>query len=191
MAGCEEAVREPGAQDARVYASVAECAQEHPAKACQDGWDAAETERTTTAPLFSTRADCEAQWGSGDCQPTAGPKAGLFAPAMAGFMLATMAQPQRRPCGPGTGQACDSGGASGAWGSGGGSGGAHAVYIGQGGKVYAGWETVGQARSGAQGRLAVPRTVTVVEAPGGRVSPGITTRGGFGRIGAFFGGHGG
>lgn len=194
LAGCEQTVRAPDAKDAPIYASVADCAREHPAKACQDGWDDAETERRATAPLYTDRPQCEAQWGAGHCSEATGPySAGRFAPALVGFMLmSSLHGPQRPNCGPGAAQPCDTGGASGGWGGSGGGGGGHGVYVGSNGKVFAGWEPVGEMQRTQAGGLSVPRTVPVVEGPGGRVSPGVTTRGGFGRaFGGFGGGRGG
>jgi uncharacterized protein YgiB involved in biofilm formation len=187
LAGCDEPVRDPEAQDTRVYTSVADCEREAPARACEDGWTAAQGEHGASAPLFSDRAGCETQWGQGRCTQGAGPRAAqYFVPAVAGFMLVSSF---RRPqCDPGTGVACDQagGGHGGGWVTA-----SHPVYIGSGGKVFAGWQPVGDAVRTANGGLSVPRTVTVV-AEGGRVSPGITTRGGFGRaFGRFGGGRGG
>jgi len=186
LAGCDQPVRDAAAQDARLYASVSDCEREAPAKACEDGWTAAQGEHNATAPLFSDRAQCEAQWGQGRCTAATTPYAARdFVPAIAGFMLvSSFRTPQ---CGPGSGVPCDQ--------SGGGGGGwvvhSHPVYIGTGGKIFAGWQPVGEAVRTNDGGLSVPRTVTVVE-DGGRVSPGITTRGGFGRaFGAFGGGRGG
>lgn len=186
LAGCDEPVRDPAAQDARVYASIADCEREEPARACQDGWTAAQNEHNATAPLFTDRAQCEANWGEGRCTPATTPEAArFFVPAIAGFMLVSnFRTPQ---CGPGTSVACDQ--------SGGGGGGwvvhSHPVYIGSGGKVFAGWQPAGEAVRTSSGSLSTPRTLTVVE-EGGRVSPGITSRGGFGRaFGGFGGGRGG
>jgi uncharacterized protein YgiB involved in biofilm formation len=197
LSGCDQAVREPGAQDARIYTSVADCEREAPAKDCQDGWTAAQGEQTATAPLFSDRAECETQWGPGRCAPGATPvSARYFVPAIAGFMLVKSLQAPRLNCGPGTGVSCSQGGGTGGWGGSGGSGGGwvttgHPVYVGSGGKVFAGWQPVGEVVRAPGGALSIPRTVTVVE-ESGRVSPGITTRGGFGRaFGGFGGGRGG
>ena len=187
LAGCDQPVRDPAAQDARVYTSVADCEREAPAKACENGWAAAQGEHGASAPLFSDRAQCEAQWGQGRCtQGTTPDAARYFVPAIAGFMLVTSFRTPR--CGPGTGVACDQAGAGG---GGGWVAHSHPVYIGSGDKVFAGWQPVGDAVPTSGGGLSVPRTVTVVE-EGGRVSPGITTRGGFGRaFGEFGGGRGG
>jgi hypothetical protein len=193
LAGCDEAVRDPDAKDASVYASVADCEREQPQKACEDGWEAAQGEHRATAPLFKDRAQCEAQWGVGRCTDATGPQTtGMFVPALAGFMLLRTFHPARATCGPGTGLPCADGAGGGWGGSGGGwSSGGHAVYIGSGGKVYSGWQPVGEAVRGPGGDLRAPRTLTVVEGPGGKISPGIT-RGGFGRaFGRFGGGRGG
>lgn len=184
LAGCDQPLRDPEAQNARVYTSVADCGREQPAKACEAGWAAAQVEQTADAPQFTDRAECEAKWGQGRCAQ----EASSFVPAVAGFMLLASFRGVQPGCGPGTSVGCDRGG--------GGSGGGwvitgHPVYVGSGGKVFAGWKPVGDAVRTASGGLSLPRTVSVVET-GGRVSPGITTRGGFGRaFGEFGGGRGG
>jgi uncharacterized protein YgiB involved in biofilm formation len=192
LAGCEEQpVRAPGAVDAPIYASVADCQKEHAPKDCQDGWSAAQNEHQATAPLYTDRAGCEAEWGQGRCGEATGPAPrGDFTPMLAGFILMnSLNQPLRRPCGPGTGVVCDTGGASGGWGSGGGGRG-HAVYLGSGGRIFSGGEQLGEAQRTTGGGLRMPRTVPVVEGISGKVSPGLTTRGGFGRAFGRFGGGG-
>jgi hypothetical protein len=192
LAGCDDQpVRDPNAKDAPVYSSVADCEKEHAAKDCEDGWQAAQGEHQATAPLYKTQGECETAWGH--CGSASTPSAaGMFVPALAGFMLLNAYHPSRTDCGPGTRVPCDNGSGGGwAGGGGGGWGGGRAVYIGQGGKVYAGWEPVGDAVRAPGGGLSVPKTVTVVAGPDGKLSPGIT-RGGFGRaFGRFGGGRGG
>lgn len=186
LAGCDQPVRDQEAQDARIYSSVADCERQAPAKACEDGWAAAQGEHGATAPQFADLGQCEAQWGQGRCtHPAVG--GSQFVPAIAGFMLLASFRASPSRCGPGTGVVCDRGaGGGGGWATTG-----HPVYIGSGGRVFAGWQPVADAVRTAGGGLSVPKTVTVVE-EGGRVSPGITTRGGFGRaFGGFGGGHGG
>jgi uncharacterized protein YgiB involved in biofilm formation len=184
LAGCDDSpVRDPDAKDAPIYASVAECEREHPAKDCEDGWQAAQSEHTATAPVFHNRAECEAEWGPGRCEAASGPSAaGMFVPAIAGFMLMNSLRQAQQPCDPRYNAYC---------GGYGGYGGGHAVYIGSGGRVYAGSEPVGDAQRTANGGFRAPRSVPVVEGPGGKVSAGVT-RGGFGRMfGRFGGGRGG
>lgn len=187
LAGCDQPVRDPQAQDARIYTSVADCELEAATRACEDGWTAAQGEHGASAPLFSDRAQCEAQWGQGRCAQGTGPGAAqYFVPAIAGFMLVSSYRPAQ--CGPGTAVACNQPG--GGHGGGGWVTTSRPVYIGSGGKVFADWQPVGDAVRTSGGGLSVPRTAAVVE-EGGRVSPGITTRGGFGRAFGRFGGGGG
>jgi uncharacterized protein YgiB involved in biofilm formation len=172
LAGCEQTTRAPGPHDAPVYASLDACKKEHDAKTCDAAWDASVKEQAD-AKTYVDPAQCNTDWGEGHCRETSTPGGGhLFVPIMAGFMLANLMNQNQR-CGPGTGNDCYGGG--------------HAVFIGGGGRMYAGSTYIGDARPDASGRFAPPRTVTVAEGPGGRISPGVTTRGGFGR---FFGGGG-
>ena len=176
LAACEEQVKDPNAQDTAVYTSLAQCEKENSVKVCEDAQKAAQGEHTASAPLFASTAECEAQWGAGRCEPGHGSYTHMFVPMMAGFMLAHALNNSGR-CGPGTPYSCNDG-----WGGG------HGVYIGNGGRVYAGWNEVGSAKAQPGGGFSMPRSVSVVEGPGGKISPGVTTRGGFGRAFSRFGG---
>jgi uncharacterized protein YgiB involved in biofilm formation len=171
LVGCDDAG--PPTKAAHVYDSVEQCRKEQPAAVCDAAWKQAQGDQAT-APLSADRAHCEADWGAGRCQPTHQGGHDFFMPMMAGFMIANALQPGR-DCGPGTGRDCGYG--------------AHGVFVGSAGRVYAGGSYVGDAVRDSNGRFAPPRVMPVAEGPGGRLSPGATARGGFGRF--FAGGRGG
>jgi uncharacterized protein YgiB involved in biofilm formation len=81
LAGCERA------EEPKVYSSVADCRAEHPGQACDDAWQASVGEHERTAPRYSRKEECEAQYGVGHCEDRGG---GIFMPLMAGFVLGQM-----------------------------------------------------------------------------------------------------
>ena len=81
LAGCDD----PPAP--KVYESVKDCATEHGAQACDSAWQASVGEHQATAPQYSQREQCEAQYGPGHCEPYAGRQGSVFIPLMAGFMI--------------------------------------------------------------------------------------------------------
>jgi uncharacterized protein YgiB involved in biofilm formation len=83
LAGCER-----HQDQAKVYTSLEECRAEQPAQACDTAWQASVGEHDATAPKFSDKAQCEAQYGVGHCETRQG--GGFFMPMMAGFMIGRM-----------------------------------------------------------------------------------------------------
>lgn len=81
LAGCEQRPDPP-----KVYSSVAECQSEHPGQACNDAWQASVGEHDSTAPHYTRKEECEAQYGYGHCED----RGGFFMPLMAGFILGQM-----------------------------------------------------------------------------------------------------
>jgi uncharacterized protein YgiB involved in biofilm formation len=79
----------------KVYASVQDCKAEHPAQACQDAWQASVGEQQSTAPQYSQKAQCEAQYGVGHCETRTGEHGSFFMPMMAGFMIGQMMNQRR------------------------------------------------------------------------------------------------
>jgi uncharacterized protein YgiB involved in biofilm formation len=75
---------------ARVYTSVDQCRAEQPAQACDAAWQASVGEHDATAPKFSDKAQCEAQYGVGHCETRQSDHGGFFMPMMAGFMIGQM-----------------------------------------------------------------------------------------------------
>ena len=79
----------------KVYGSVQDCKAEHPAQACQDAWQASVGEHQSTAPQYSQKAQCEAQYGVGHCETRSGEHGDVFMPMMAGFMIGQMLNGRR------------------------------------------------------------------------------------------------
>lgn len=160
---------------AAAYESVDQCAASgrYSRDACQQAFGEAKDAHQRSAPRYSRREDCEAEFGANACTalppadaaapgPTA---ASLFVPAMAGFLLANAvtsgyaAQPIYRPCTPDSSDPqCRRSGTTG------GGGGARWFYTGTGARV-----------SSAPGQVAVERAAFT-----GRASSVTLARGGFG-----------
>ena len=83
LAGCERHDDQP-----KVYSSVADCRAEHPGQACDTAWQASVGEHDQTAPHYTRKEECEAQYGVGHCESREG--GGFFMPMMAGFVLGQM-----------------------------------------------------------------------------------------------------
>ena len=84
LAGCDRP------EQPRVYSSVADCKAEHPAQACDAAWQASVGEHQSTAPQFTQKEQCEAQYGVGHCETGHNEHGGFFMPMMAGFMIGHM-----------------------------------------------------------------------------------------------------
>lgn len=84
-AGCDQQPR------ALVYHDVQECIDDGQVSAdvCQRGYDEA-LQAQRDAPHFDSLADCEAQFGWGQCQAAPSSSGSWFAPAVAGFLLGRM-----------------------------------------------------------------------------------------------------
>ncbi len=180
---------------AEIYESLSACvtANAMTRDQCESEFAAAQEKHLKDAPRFTARGDCEAQYGSGQCQPATIAGTSYFLPALAGVMIAQrlfgQRQPQallpplraQQPCAPGftpaTQPGCvmprstsSSGGTAGGWRS----------------YSTAGGSTISRDAS-RSGPITVPRTVTT----GRGTAPSATTtstssqsstvsRGGFG-----------
>jgi uncharacterized protein YgiB involved in biofilm formation len=84
LAGCERHDDRP-----KVYSSLADCRAEHPTgQICDSAWQASVGEHDKTAPRFTQKQQCEAQYGVGHCESREG--GGFFMPMMAGFVIGQM-----------------------------------------------------------------------------------------------------
>ena len=82
LAGCDRP------EQPKVYSSVADCRAEHPGQACDTAWQVSVGEHDQTAPRYTRKEECEAQYGVGHCESREG--GGIFMPMMAGFVLGQM-----------------------------------------------------------------------------------------------------
>ncbi len=80
---------------AAVFKSVDECAQYdgQDLERCRTGWEEASREHIRTAPKYTSVADCQADFGEGQCeqapvQTTSG--GSVFMPMMMGYMMGSM-----------------------------------------------------------------------------------------------------
>lgn len=87
MTGCEEE------RPALVYESAQACiiAAEIPEQICREDFARAEVAHAQTAPRYSSSADCQADFGSGQCQQNV-QSGGYFMPFMTGYMIASLLQ---------------------------------------------------------------------------------------------------
>jgi uncharacterized protein YgiB involved in biofilm formation len=84
LAGC-------GSQEeVKVVSSVEECATqtELNLEECEAAYQKAQDEAERTGPKYTSRAQCEAEFGYGQCGPSRG--GGVFMPMMTGFMIGRM-----------------------------------------------------------------------------------------------------
>jgi uncharacterized protein YgiB involved in biofilm formation len=88
LVGCEEEQR-----PALVYESMQACisAAQLPEQTCRVDYAAAEAAHVATAPRYLSSADCQADFGSGQCQQNV-QSGGYFMPFMTGYMIASMMQ---------------------------------------------------------------------------------------------------
>jgi uncharacterized protein YgiB involved in biofilm formation len=98
LAGCDDTP--PTFQDAH-FTSVSECVHAgFPDRLCEGSYNAAWQNYLTTAPQFSTRQSCEADWGEEQCMErdavsgaVSGPSTGsVFVPLLAGFVVSQALQ---------------------------------------------------------------------------------------------------
>lgn len=87
LIGCEEE------RPALVYESVQACiiAAQLPEQTCREDYAKAEIAHAATAPRYFSNADCQADFGSGQCQQNV-QSGGYFMPFMTGYMIASMMQ---------------------------------------------------------------------------------------------------
>jgi uncharacterized protein YgiB involved in biofilm formation len=74
----------PSEQRIKIYGSVEACQTEQPAEDCATAFADAEQEQANSAPRFSSRDACEAQYGACGALPGGGD---WFIPTMMGFIL--------------------------------------------------------------------------------------------------------
>lgn len=180
LSGCgEEAVE----TEARVFPTVEACRAEFPAEECDKAFEASRDIHLQTAPRYASAAECEAENGPEACQQTvmANPNGGVssvFVPALMGFMLGRALDGGRYPYG---------------FGYGGRNYYPRPVYVDRDGFLRSGSRTIGQVPGGRDSFLSSrsASTVTTTTTRSGEVGrPTRTSRGGFGRSSARFGGGG-
>jgi uncharacterized protein YgiB involved in biofilm formation len=83
--GCSEST-----QEARIFQSLEDCKKDFPdaVAQCEAAYQHAITEASRTAPKYSSRNDCESEFGYANCVQA--PGSNWFMPAMAGFMFAQL-----------------------------------------------------------------------------------------------------
>lgn len=97
LGGCSSSP--PQFQDAE-FTSVAACTSAgFPDSVCQAGYNAAFIQHERATPKFTSVANCEKEWGTGQCAPASPPAAStgssvgsFFAPALAGFIVSQALQ---------------------------------------------------------------------------------------------------
>ncbi len=136
FAGCDQS---PPA-DAKFFANAGECAQVRDQQTCEKAFADSKAQFAAEAPRFSRKEECEAEFGSGNCETASGGSGigSFFMPMMMGYMLGSaFRQPVYR--GPG-----------------------NTALINRGGSIY----KVGSfAGSGAMGRFE-PGRITPVQRSG-------------------------
>lgn len=91
---------EPPQFNSAEFTTVGACTSAgFPDKLCQASYNAAFLEHQRSAPQFQSRANCEQDWGNGQCAPLAGDSYGnapsassIFVPALAGFVVSQALQ---------------------------------------------------------------------------------------------------
>lgn len=101
LAACDD---KPEVEEARFFKSEAECAASSDPQDCKDAFETARKEHWRTAPSFTSRENCEAQFGAQNCvetktQPGTAQQSGAaqaqagsgmsswFIPALAGYFI--------------------------------------------------------------------------------------------------------
>lgn len=88
---------------ADIYLDAEHCIENNPEQedACRASYTDAVTESERTAPKYATQQDCEAEFGSENCQSVERAEGGsFFMPLMAGYMLGQLMNGQRRAVSP-------------------------------------------------------------------------------------------
>lgn len=201
MVGCApEAPPAPPPVQAPVYASIEQCKTAETNDAlCDQAFAGARAQHAANAPTFSRQAECERQFGAGNCETKQtrnadGSISDVIIPAMAGFMLANAMSDMgggydrrdRRDYGPSY----------------------TPIYYGTNGGVYSGRSQIATLPRGssvpmarvstngfANGQRATvparPQTISVTPSrTGGFAAVGTTSRGGFGATASGRGGGG-
>ena len=154
------------AQPPKVYKTLAECKADsgNDPAACDRAFSGAVQAQAATAPHYTAKAQCEAEFGSGNCESRTNSEGGsFFMPAMMGFMVGQMLANR-----------------------GGGSYAGQPVYINRGGEMFSGGRPlptavpVGGASTGA---YAPARSTSATSSYNSTVS-----RGGFGATASRMGG---
>lgn len=110
LAACDN---ENKSEEARVYESVEQCVQDgvYTEKYCRESFEAAQKAHPQQAPHYTSKSDCEADFGAARCQQQQSPASGSsggtspWIPAMAGFLVGqvvsnlthSLSQPLYRP----------------------------------------------------------------------------------------------
>lgn len=174
LASCtEETPPAPKPVTEAVYTTVAQCVAGGNTEAlCKTSIEQAQA----AVPKFSAKAQCEQEYGVGNCESRAGTNGGgdWFGPAMAGFFV---------------GQMLSNNGGGGSYNRGYEDaerdrrrGSAAPVIVGRGGALSSGGRSLGvNATRGPGGSYTAPTSVTRTPAVSSRSYTSTTSRGGFGR----------
>jgi uncharacterized protein YgiB involved in biofilm formation len=73
--------------DATFFSKVEDCMAVKGESACRDGFVKSETQFVAEAPRFTTKEQCEAEFGSGNCETRQAGRGSFFMPMMMGYML--------------------------------------------------------------------------------------------------------
>lgn len=175
LASCSEEPK-PVTETKPIFSTVAECvAGGNTEQLCQTSIAQAQA----AVPKFSAKAQCEAEYGVGNCESRAGTNGGgdWFGPAMAGFFVGQMLSNNG---GGNYNRGYDEGRRDEERRNGGGAyarGSAAPVIVGRGGALQSGGRSLGvNATRNASGSYTAPRNVSVT-----RTYTSSTSRGGFGR----------
>lgn len=91
LTACDQA--DDPLQTGQFFASAQACEAAHNKQECVDSLEQAKTEHEKTAPKFTTREACEAEFGAENCvrpETVQAGGGGWFMPAMMGFMMGRM-----------------------------------------------------------------------------------------------------
>jgi uncharacterized protein YgiB involved in biofilm formation len=171
--------------DVEIFPTVEACSTQYPAEQCRQAFSQSQSVHLQTAPRFDNLAACQEQFGN-MCQQTAaaqpdGSITSVFIPALAGFMLARALSP-----GVGGGFDIDVDGSRRRYYS-------RPIYVDRGGFAYTGKTQVARLPDGQTGlarQTGATRVQTRTTPSGEIASSSRTSRGGFGRTSARFGGGG-
>jgi uncharacterized protein YgiB involved in biofilm formation len=91
LAGCDDSPP----SDAKFFASLQECTAHYAEAECKDMVKKSEEQHVATAPKFSRKEECEAEFGAGHCETRemhteGGGMGSFFMPMMMGYMMGNM-----------------------------------------------------------------------------------------------------